>query len=69
MASSVSSECVFSSIEITISKCHNHLKADVMEILQFLMYSIRSSVLVQKDPLLTPEVHSKQDSGDNDGGE
>jgi len=36
MASSVSSECVFSSAGITISKHRNQLKADIVEALQCL---------------------------------
>ena len=36
MASSVSSEQVFSSARITITKHHNWLKPDIMEALQFL---------------------------------
>lgn len=69
MASSVSSERAFSSAGITITKRRNRLKADVVEALQFLKCSTRSSVLVRdsEDPLLAPEVHDKQDSGDDDG--
>ncbi|KIJ24706.1 hypothetical protein M422DRAFT_105963, partial [Sphaerobolus stellatus SS14] len=36
MASSVSSERAFSAGGITITKCHNHLKGDVVEALQVL---------------------------------
>ena len=46
MASSILSECAFSSAGITITKHCNHLKADVVEALQCLKYSTRSSVLV-----------------------
>ena len=69
MASSILSEHAFSSAGITITKCCNHLKANVVEALQFLRCSTRSSVLVwdSEDALLTPEVHDKQDSGNDDG--
>ena len=36
MASSISSECAFLLAGITISKCHNQLKADIVEALQCL---------------------------------
>ncbi|KAG5650903.1 hypothetical protein H0H81_010591 [Sphagnurus paluster] len=36
MASSVSSECAFSAAGITISKCRNRLKGDIVEALEIL---------------------------------
>lgn len=45
MASSVSSERVFSSAGITVSKRRNRLKADIVEALQFLKCSIRQDLL------------------------
>ncbi|KIK74266.1 hypothetical protein PAXRUDRAFT_63728, partial [Paxillus rubicundulus Ve08.2h10] len=36
MASSVSSERVFSAAALTITKCHNRLKGDIVEAIQVL---------------------------------
>lgn len=54
MASSVSSECAFSAGGIVITKCHNHLKGDIVEALQVLKCTIHSELLVQS-PM--PEKH------------
>jgi len=43
MGSSVLSERAFSSARITITKCHNRLQANIVEVLQFL------KCLLQKD--------------------
>lgn len=48
MASSVSSERAFSSAGITISKRRNRLKADIVESLQFLKWSIRRDLLYRE---------------------
>jgi hypothetical protein len=53
MASSVSSERVFSSAAITISKCHNHLKGDIVEALQCLKCMILKNLIFRQDPTLT----------------
>ena len=45
MASSVSSECAFSSAGITISKRRNRLGADVVEALQFLKCWFRRELI------------------------
>ena len=69
MASSISSERVFSSAGITISKHHNRLKADIIEALQFLKCATKSSdTLVHDAPSLAAEMHGKLDS-DNDAEE
>ena len=47
MASSVLSECAFSSAGITISKHHNQLKADIVEALQCLKCLIKCNILFQ----------------------
>ena len=49
MASSVSSKWAFSSPGITLSKCHNHLKLDVVEALQCLKCMIKWDVFFQFD--------------------
>jgi hypothetical protein len=53
MASSVSSERAFSSAGITISKCHNRLKGDIVEALQCLKCMIRKNLIFRQDPALT----------------
>ena len=50
MASSVSSERAFSSAGITISKCRNRLKADIVEALQFLKCLIHRDLIFRADP-------------------
>ena len=50
MASSVSSEWVFSSAGITISKCQNRLKADIVEALQFLKCLIHHDLMFRANP-------------------
>ncbi|KAG1807253.1 uncharacterized protein BJ212DRAFT_1485665 [Suillus subaureus] len=45
MASSVSSECAFSQGGITISKCHNHLKGDIVEALQCVKCALHHDLL------------------------
>jgi hypothetical protein len=44
MASSVSSERVFSSAGITLSKRRNRLQADIVEALQFLKWAFKSNL-------------------------
>ena len=57
MATSVSSERAFSSSAITISKRHNHLAGDVVEVLQCLKCFIRQDLLFREsqDPLVLSE--------------
>jgi len=45
MASSISSECVFSSAGITIRKHHSHLKADIVEALQCLKCMLQHELI------------------------
>ena len=48
MASSVSSERAFSSAGITISKCRNRLKGDIVEALQCMKCLIRHDLLFRE---------------------
>jgi len=50
MVSSVSSECVFSSIGITICKCYSWLKPDIIEALQFIKSIYHQELLFCKEP-------------------
>ena len=50
MASSVSSERVFSSAGITITKHRNHLKPDIVEALQFLKCFYYHNILFREEP-------------------
>lgn len=71
MASSVSSKQIFSSAGITIRKHYNHLKADIVEVLQFLKCATRSNLLVQEDPSIATEMAMQRgvvDSSGEDGG-
>lgn len=52
MASSVSSERAFSSAGITISKCRNRLKGDIVEALQVLKCAIRRDLLFRVPEVL-----------------
>lgn len=45
MGSSVSSEQAFSSAGITVSKCRNRLKGDIIEALQFLKCHLRKEII------------------------
>ena len=56
MASSVASKCAFSAAGITISKCHNHLDADIVEALQCLKSLIsHQDLALHPFPSLTEE--------------
>ncbi|KAF8658374.1 hypothetical protein AX14_007730 [Amanita brunnescens Koide BX004] len=79
MASSVSSERAFSSAGITISKCRNHLKGDIVEALQSMKMVYHSDLLFHEVPLtkelekdledLEPYVPGQEDDWeDMDGG-
>ena len=50
MASSVSSECAFSSAGITISRCRSQLKPDIVEALQFMKCVYRRELLFCEAP-------------------
>ena len=56
MASSVSSERAFSSAGITISKCRNKLKPDIVEALQSLKCLYRHDLLFREEPSTDLEV-------------
>ena len=56
MASSVSSECAFSSAGITISKHRNRLKPDIVEALQFLKCIYCRDLLFREEPSTELEV-------------
>lgn len=55
MASSVSSERAFFSAGITISKCRNRLKGDIVEALQFLKCFIRRDFLFRIPEVLVDD--------------
>ena len=80
MASSVSSECAFSSAGITVSKRRNRLKGDIVEALQCMKMVYRGDLLFREVPLtkelekdledLEPYVPGEEDDWeDMDGGE
>ena len=80
MASSVSSECAFSSAGITVSKRRNRLKGDIVEALQCMKMVYRGDLLFREVPLtkelekdledLEPYVPGEEDEWeDMDGGE
>ena len=58
MASSVSSESTFSAASITISKHHNQLKGDIVEVLQCL------KSLIHQDLLFWDVITATQDEED-----
>jgi hypothetical protein len=62
MASSVASECTFSSASITISKCHNCLDADIVKALQCF-----KSLILCKDLMLRtfPSIAKEEVNMDN----
>ena len=62
MASSVSSERAFSSAGITISKCHNHLKPDVVEALQCLKFMIKQDLFFQFNPSIAADKMQQEDA-------
>jgi hypothetical protein len=55
MSTSVSSERAFSAAGITISKCRNRLRGDIVEALQFLKCFFRRDLLFQEDPSIASE--------------
>jgi hypothetical protein len=71
MASSVSSKRAFSSAGITISKCRNCLKGDIIEALQCLKCMIHKNLIFRFDPTISivdeiaEEDETLTDIGDN----
>ena len=61
MATSISSECAFSSSAITITKHHNHLNGDIVEALQCFKCLIWQDLLFRKahNPSILSEVADK----------
>jgi hypothetical protein len=70
MASSVSSECVFSSAGITISKCCNCLKGDIVEALQFLKFLYHKELIFQEpgSSAATEAYEGDEEEPDNEEG-
>ena len=69
MGSSVSSERAFSAAGITISKCRNRLKADIVEALQFLKALICADLLYREpmpSSVLEEELEIHEDDADTD---
>src|SRR6266404_4272574 len=58
MASSMSSECVFSSAGITITKCCNHLKGDIVKALQCIKSFIHQDILFHE--VITATLHTRK---------
>ena len=56
MASSISSECVFSLAEVTISKCRNRVKPDIVEALQFLKCLHCQELICREEPSMILEL-------------
>jgi hypothetical protein len=63
MASSVSSERMFSSAGLTVTKLHNRLKPDAMEAFQCMKHTIHGDTLVRM------ESNGDLDEDDTDGEE
>jgi len=61
MASLVLSEQAFSSVGITISKCHNCRKGDIVEALQFLKCLIHHKLVFHADPSVSLEGDEDED--------
>lgn len=66
MASAVSSERVFSSAGITITKRRNRLKGDVVEALQILKHAVRNGKSLFSDETDFDEESSDEDDDDDD---
>lgn len=65
MASSVSSERVFSSAGITISKRRNRLKGDIVEALQALKCMIHKNLLFREEPSASAELDELDSDGED----
>jgi len=55
MASSVSSECAFSGVGITITKCRNQLQGNIVEALQCLKALIHQDLIFREVPTAMEE--------------
>ena len=69
MGSSVSSECAFSAAGITISKCQNRLKPDIVEALEFLKCMYVKDLIYRDPPpssVLEDELEVLEDDKDPD---
>ena len=66
MGSSVSSEHAFSSAGITITKCRNRLKGDIVEALQFIKCLLRKNLIFQ-EPQPTSALEHELEVVDDDG--
>jgi len=68
MVSSVFSEWAFSSAGITISKCRNRLKGDIVEALQCLKCTIQKHLIFPHDPASTisKEIADLEDVPENE---
>lgn len=62
MASSVPSEQAFSSAGITISKCCNRLKPDVVEALQCLKFMIKHDLFFHLDPSVAADEMEQEEA-------
>jgi hAT family C-terminal dimerisation region len=72
MASSVSSECAFSSAGITISKRRNRLGPDIVEALQFLKCLYQCDLLFREEPSTNFELNELEElvtAPESDNGE
>ena len=56
MASSISSKCAFSLAEVTISKCHNRVKPDIVKALQFLKCLHHEELICWEEPSMILEL-------------
>ena len=66
MSSSVSSEHAFSQVGLTISKCRNCLKSDIVEALQCIKCAIRHDLLFREPaPSSIVEVKESDDESDD----
>ena len=66
MGSSVSSERVFSFAGITITKCRNRLKGDIVKALQFIKCLLRKN-LIFREPQPTSALEHELEVIDDDG--
>lgn len=66
MGSSVSSEHAFSSAGITITKCRNHLKGDIVKALQFIKCLLQKD-LIYWEPLSTSALEHNIEVIDDNG--
>jgi hypothetical protein len=71
MATSVSSERAFSAAALTITKCHNHLKGDIVEAIQVLRMMYQRDLIFREAPpssaaeLALEELDDGEENGDD----